>query len=130
MPVKGITSVNRRLENLANEVIPEKSEKALYIAGTVGAGYASLMTPIDTSFLINSQYILSGQEGDRAFARIGYTAGHAAAVHDKKGTLKGKPRASGNGSYWDPDASPQFLTKGFEENQKEVFDAFKRAMKL
>ncbi|MCP4991350.1 MAG: hypothetical protein GY928_36445 [Colwellia sp.] len=130
MPVKGIANVNRRLDNLANEVIPKVSEKALYIAGTVGAGYASLMTPIDTSLLVNSQYIVSGQEGDRAFANIGYSASYAAAVHGKKGTLKGKPRANGNGTYWQPSGEPQFLTKGFKENQREIFQAFKRAMKL
>jgi hypothetical protein len=130
MPVKGLNTVNRKLNNLANEVFSDKAEMALYTAGNAGAGFATLMTPIDTSILVNSQFIQTGIEGDRAFTKVGYSASYAAAVHDKKGTLKGKPRANGNGSYWQPSGEPQFLTKGFEENQREVFNAFKQAMKL
>lgn len=130
MPVKGLNAVNRKLDNLANEVFSDKAEMALYIAGGIGAGFATLMTPIDTSILVNSQFIQTGIEGDKAYVKIGYSAEYAASVHSKKGTLKGKPRANRNGEYWAPDGEPQFLTKGFEENQREIFNAFKQAMKL
>ena len=130
MPVKGINQVNRALDRVSDQICEAMLQKGLYIAATVGAGYATLMTPVDTSNLINSQYIKVNKGLTGSNAVVGYTANYAAAVHGKKGTLKGKPRANGNGNYWTPDAEPLFLTKGFEQNYKEVNNAFFRAMKL
>jgi len=48
--------------------------------------------------------------------RVGYTASYAARVNAAGGTLKGKPRPDGSGNYWDPDAEPYFLRKGFERD--------------
>lgn len=131
MPVKGIDQVNQKLDQLGRDVIPEKAERSLYVAATIGAGYASLMTPIDTSLLVNSQYIQTSQTVTGPIAKIGYTAAYAAAVHNiKTNPIVPRPRQSGNGFTWDPNGEPYFLTNGFEQNQAEIFEAFKRAMKL
>lgn len=84
------------------------------------------MVPIDTSFLINSEYRkvtdrFGGFEGE-----LGYGANYAPYVHEAPGTLKGEPRANGNGDYWDPDGEPQFLAKGVDAFIAEDMDAILR----
>ena len=130
MPVKGINQVNRALDRVSDQICDAMLQKGLYIAATVGAGYATLMTPVDTSNLINSQYIKVNKGLTGSNAVVGYTANYAAAVHGKKGTLKGQPRANGNGNYWDPAGEPHFLSKAFDDNLAEVYAAFNRVMKL
>lgn len=130
MPVKGINQVNRSLDRISDQICEAMLQKGLYIAATVGAGYATLMTPVDTSNLINSQYIKVNKGLTGSNAVVGYTANYSAAVHGKPGKLKGKPRANKNGKYWDPQAEPEFLSKGFNDNLNEIWSAFNKAMKL
>lgn len=94
------------------------------------------MIPIDTGFLVNSEYrkvkeFLGGYEGE-----IGYGAFYAPYVHDAPGTLKGQPRAdfgktregisfgggTGQGEYWGPDGEPGFLAKGVEAFVEDELD--------
>lgn len=88
------------------------------------------MIPIDTSFLVNSEYRkvkerLGGYEGE-----IGYGAFYAAYVHDAPGTLKGQPRPDRDGIeqgvYWGPDGEPGFLAKGVEAFIEDELDALIR----
>ena len=130
MPVKGINQANKELDRISNQICDRMLEKGLYIAATVGAGYATLLTPVDTSNLINSQYIKVSNNSDGVSVTTGYTANYAAAVHSKPGKLKGKPRPNKNGKYWDPQAEPEFLSKGFNDNLNEIWSAFNKAMKL
>ena len=145
MPVKGINRANKELDKISNQICNRMLEKGLYIAATVGAGYATLLTPVDTSNLINSQYIKVNNNSDGVSVSTGYTANYAAAVHGMSGKLKGQPRSSvksfttksgqvafesNNGNFWDPDAEPEFLSKGFNENLNEIWSAFNKAMKL
>lgn len=128
--IKGYKKVRVALEDALKKKIPQNAERAAHVAGSIIGGYASLMTPVDTSNLINSQYRTVTKEGKRVVAAIGYTAKYAAAVHNAKGTLKGKPRRTGRGDYWDPDAEPGFLEKAAIENMDEINAAVMKAMKL
>ena len=128
--IKGYKKVRIGLENALKKKIPQNAERAAHVAGSIIGGYASLMTPVDTSNLINSQYRTVKKEGKRVVAAIGYTAKYAAAVHNAPGTLKGKPRRTGRGNYWDPDAEPKFLEKAATENMDEINAAVMKAMKL
>jgi hypothetical protein len=116
MPVKGIERVRKGFKQKIDHIADGVSEGAVFAILSQGAGIAQTMTPIDTSNLVNSQYYpqmevtKSGVKGN-----VGYTAAYAAAVHEAPGTLKGQPRESGGGDYWDPNAEPGFLKKGFEE---------------
>lgn len=131
MPLKGLKRVNARLDELTQAKILPMSQKALYVAATVGAGHASRLTPIDTSYLVNSQYFSEYSTNEVATIRIGYSAIYAAAIHNiKANKVVSVPRENGNGYTWDPNGEPYFLTNGFEQNQAEIFEAFKRAMKL
>lgn len=130
MPVKGIKRVQRNTRMVLAEIAGPRTERVLTEVMIVGAGHAALLTPVDTSTLINSQYrklepISGGMQG-----KVGYTASYAAAVNGMSGKLKGQPRAhfgktragvefgggNGRGNYWDPNGEPDFLRKGFERD--------------
>ena len=132
MAIKGMAQVRKNLRQQLTLAIPADAERAMHIATSIIGGYATLMTPVDTSNLINSQYRIVKNTGTKVVAAIGYTAKYAAAVHAKPGTLRGAGvmRPSGRGNYWDPDAEPQFLSKAGDDNLSEIDQAVERAMKL
>jgi hypothetical protein len=130
MPVKGMKQVRSRLKAVFDDVSGERMEKAIYVALTVGSGYAQLMTPMDTSTLVNSRFTQTGTTNKGAWGKAGYTAAYAAAVHAASGKLKGLPRVNSSGNYWDPSGEPEFLSKGFEDNLSEIHTTVKEVMKL
>ena len=92
--------------------------------------------PIDTSFLVNSEYRKVTERFGGFEGEIGYGAEYAAYVHDAPGTLKGQPRAdfgktregvsfgggTGKGVYWGPDGEPGFLAKGVQAFIEDELD--------
>lgn len=138
MAVKGIERVKRNYKRTVERIAGPVSEGAIYAVLSQGGAMAATMTPMDTSTLINSQYAPQiSVQGGKVKGQIGYTADYASAVHEAPGKLKGQPRAdfgrtgvhsdygprvpvafgggTGVGNYWDPNAEPGFLTKGFEQ---------------
>lgn len=135
MPLKGLDAAKRRTERIVGQITGEMAERTLTEILIIGSGYASLMTPVDTSTLINSQYREVTQKANGLHGRVGYTAAYAAAVNAAKGTLKGTntPRAKpGLGVYWAPGGEPDFLRKGFEDPEAKaaIDSAVKRGMAL
>ncbi|MFV0411145.1 MAG: hypothetical protein ACK5LJ_16030 [Paracoccus sp. (in: a-proteobacteria)] len=121
MPVRGIERVKTNFRIKVKEISNERTEAAVYAVLSQGAAAAAVRTPIDTSNLVNSQYAPQiAQQAGRTTGHVGYTASYAGAVHDAPGTLKGEPREDGNGNYWDPNAEPGFLEKGFEEIKPSI----------
>lgn len=110
MPVQGLTTARRSTALLVSNVTQRKAQRAVTVALIIGAGYAAIMTPIDTSFLINSQYRKVNKIGNGYSGLIGYTANYAAAVHDPVNVQRFK-RAG---------AEKEFLRKGFENNRGEI----------
>lgn len=119
MAIQGIDRVRRNLRVAVENIAGGVSERAVYEVLSQGAAMAQTMTPIDTSTLVNSQtapQITVGPNGVEG--SVGYTAAYAAAVHESPGTLAGQPRDENDpsrGDYWDPNAEPEFLTKGFDQ---------------
>lgn len=144
MAIKGMAQVRSNVRKRLTLAIPSHAERAMHIATSIIGGYATLMTPVDTSNLINSQYRIVKNTGTKVVAAIGYTAKYAAAVHEMSGKLMGQPRANfgvtrtgvafgggtGRGNYWDPSGEPQFLSKAGDENLAEIDNAIRRAMLL
>lgn len=97
------------------EIAGKTTDTAVYAIMSQGMAMAATMTPIDTSTLINSHFVYIDVEPGKIVGRTGYTAAYAAAVHAAEGVLKGQPRPDNRGDFWDPNAEPQFLSKGFEE---------------
>lgn len=126
-------NVRNNFKKLVADIVGPMSEKTITQALIVGGMYADLLTPIDTGNLLRSRFREVTKSGNGWVGRYGYTAAYAAAVHGMPGKLDGQPRAhfgktkagqefgggTGNGNYWDPNAEPEFLTKGFERDGLE-----------
>lgn len=145
MPMKGVKEAKAATKALVGRIAGDLTERTVTEILIIGAGYASILTPVDTSLLINSQYRHVTHVFGATFGRVGYTAAYAAAVNAMSGKLKGQPRAdfgttragqafgggTGVGNYWDPGGEPDFLRKGFERDGKaDIKAAIKRGMKL
>ena len=138
MPVVGIQRVRRNLDGLSKKIAGERTRAAVTEILNAGSAASALITPVDTSNLINSRTkpILRSYSGGVS-GSVGYTAKYAHWVHEMPGTLKGKPRAhfgtttqgvafgggTEKGNYWDGPtgpAEPQFLTKGFDKIKPSI----------
>lgn len=144
MPVRGLESAIKRTNEISRDIAEVRAERGVTAALITGQAFASMLTPVDTSFLINSQYRSVKTDKGKVIGAVGYTALYASAVHEASGKLKGQPRGhfgttragvefgggTGVGRYWDPAAEPGFLTKGFEENKQAIDQAFYGVMKI
>lgn len=141
MPVKGIERVRRNLKVTVDRIANGTTEGAVYDILSMGASKAQTMTPMDTGNLAQSQYAPQiDVKNGKVSGQVGYTARYAEAVHNAPGKLKGQPRAhfgktragvefgggTQRGEYWDQNAEPEFLTKGFEEIKPAIPAILKR----
>lgn len=90
--------------------VEQKAARAMTQALILGASEASVMTPVDTSTLLNSQFRNVAKEGSKIVGTVGYTAEYAADVHDPN--IKQRFRRS--------TAEKEFLRKGFEESEPNI----------
>lgn len=90
--------------------VEQKAARAMTQALILGASEASVMTPIDTSTLLNSQYRKVDKDGTKIVGTVGYTAEYAKDVHDPN--VKQRFRRS--------TAEKEFLKKGFEEAEPNI----------
>ncbi|EPE4655901.1 hypothetical protein ACSI98_000875 [Escherichia coli] len=144
MPIKGVKRVRERLKQELKEITDKKTHEVLWRVGMLAGGFAANMTPVDTGFLINSQFQYIGNTAEGMQLRLGYTARYAEWVHNMPGTLKGQPRenfgrtsdgvefggGTGNGDYWDPNAEPEFLSKGIDENLGAITREIERGYQI
>lgn len=89
--------------------------------------------PVETGILKASGYIRITGKGFNAQGAVGYSAPYAAAVHEKVGmVLKGKPRPSGIGVYWDPrpKAHAKFLENAYKQLQPEMLRIIQAEAKI
>lgn len=80
--VRGIKEVRRNVNRIVDNIQDRRIVRALTGAMIVGAAQVSIYTPIDTSYLLNSQFREIVVNGTRITGRVGYTASYAAYVHD------------------------------------------------
>lgn len=130
MPIKRNTfkSGTKKFVDKVNRITPDVILEVII----KGMQYSNASTPIDTSTLINSQFREIYQKSNSKWQGVtGYLAGYALAVHNKKGTLKGKPRPGNKGLYWSPDAHPKWLYIAFEQEARaEIEQIIKNAYKV
>jgi hypothetical protein len=149
--VKGLSQVVRNLNKLIDDTQGKKAVRATYMVLDVIGVDAAVMTPIDTSTLINSQGKELDVNSNGVVGKLVYTAEYALAVHNASGKLKGKPRAdfgttsnrssvgpqqpkafgggTKTGNYWDPHGEPQFLVKALNKNKDVIRDIYKKELK-
>lgn len=119
--------VNSRFKDLMHRARVDLSERAVTQCLTVAGSYAAAITPVATSFLLNSQYkqvdiTINGVKGE-----IGYGANYAQYVHDAPGILKGLPRhPESDGVFWGPGGQPGFLSVGVMEMARSDMQSIMR----
>lgn len=142
--ISGVVSGISALNNLIEDIQTRKAPRAVQAANIIIASQAAIITPVDTSTLLNSQFRELHVNGTLITGRVGYSANYALYVHNAPGKLKGQPRAhfgktregkefgggSLTGNYWDPNAEPHFLTKGAEQSKDDVDRVVKKEMSL
>jgi hypothetical protein len=87
-----------------------RAARAMTQALVIGASEASVLTPVDTSTLLNSQFRRVERDGDAVVGTVGYTAAYAQAVHDPA-----NPQ-----SFRRATAEKEFLRKGFENAESNI----------
>lgn len=118
--VKGISQAKKNLNALVGDIQGRKVVRAMQSALIIGGSQAALYTPIDTSTLINSQFREITVNGNRVTGRVGYSANYAAYVHD--------PSIPQN--FRRATAKKEFLTKGFEDTQRQIDAVIAKEMSL
>lgn len=118
--VKGVKQVARKVNRAIDNIQDRKVVRALTSAMIIGGSQAAIYTPIDTSYLINSQFREIVINGTRITGRVGYTANYAAYVHDPS-----IPQ-----SFRRSTAQKEFLTKGFEDERELIDRTIAREMSL
>lgn len=135
MPSRGVNAVRRKIKLTIGQITGPMAKRAITEALIIGGGAADVMTPVDTSFLINSRYRVVTQGRSGWNGRFGYAANYAAAVHEMSGTNVGKntqrdPSNPSRGIMWAPAGEPEFLKKGFEQSKALITEAVLRAMRI
>ncbi|HAU4332659.1 TPA: HK97 gp10 family phage protein [Citrobacter freundii] len=118
--VKGISQAKKNLDALVGDIQGRKVVRAMQSALIIGGSQAALYTPIDTSTLINSQFSEITVNGNRVTGRVGYSANYAAYVHD--------PSIPQN--FRRATAKKEFLTKSFEDTQRQIDAVIAKEMSL
>ena len=90
--------------------VERKAAKGMTQALILGASEASVLTPIDTSTLLNSQFRRVEKDGTKVVGSVGYTASYALPVHDPD-----NPQ-----NFVRPTAEKSFLSKGFERAEPNI----------
>ncbi|WP_163334718.1 HK97 gp10 family phage protein [Enterobacter hormaechei] len=118
--VKGVSQAKKNLNALVGDIQGRKVVRAMQSVLIIGGSQAALYTPIDTSTLINSQFREITVNGNRVTGRVGYSANYAAYVHD--------PSVPQN--FRRATARKEFLTKGFEDTQRQIDAVIAKEMSL
>lgn len=142
MSVKGAKRIVNNYRLKVKEISEQRTQTAVRAVLLEGSAMAATMVPMDTGHLLQSQYAPQViTHTGKTVGHVGFTAQYALWVHEMPGKLKGQPRAdfgttraresfgggSGRGFYWDPDAEPQFMVKGFDQiNPMQIIEAIYR----
>lgn len=123
-----MAKITNNLPKFHDDVM-KRGARGMLQALILGASEAVAVTPRETSALINSQFRKVDIDGTKIVGTVGYTAEYALAVHEAKGALKGQPRPSGKGNFWDPSGETHFLRIGFERAEPNIRDVLSGAIR-
>lgn len=116
--MSGVRVVNRLPQFVSEQ--ERRAARGITAALVIGASEASVLTPIDTSNLLNSQYRRVEKVGTRILGTVGYTADYALAVHAPENRQ----------NFRRPSAEKEFLRKGFERGAGNIRAVLTGAIKV
>ncbi|MDA5481853.1 HK97 gp10 family phage protein [Yersinia intermedia] len=118
--VKGIREAKANLDRLIDDIQGRKAVRAVTSALFIASAQAASYTPVDTSYLINSQFREIMVNGTLITGRIGYSANYALQVHDPNHAQHFRLAR----------AKKEFLVKGVKESESTMEKAIRQEMKL
>jgi len=119
--IQGLDELNRALRDLVPEVTKE-AEAGIFAGGFIIQAAAQENAPREYGDLARSAYNRKTQGG----TEVGFDAAYALYVHENmEQKLRGQPRPSGLGTYWNP-GGPKFLERAVNEKSQDVLDEVAR----
>jgi hypothetical protein len=123
-----ITTANSAAQVLRNLSAQNLRLEAACARGLKKAGLhlqraSQLLVPVEYGVLKASAFTRASGQGTRTVVEVGYTAAYAIYVHEAIAMkLKGQPRKSGLGNYWDPPGRGQakFLEAPFRSKRDDL----------
>lgn len=124
MTVEGFDRVQRNLNRKLAQIKGD-ARAGLLEAGLQIERVSNQRAPREYGNLVNSSYTRATPE-DPDVVEVGYTAAYAPFVHEATAEkLKGEPRPSGLGTYWNPGRS-EFLRSAVEDNVAKIVEIVRR----
>lgn len=115
LEIEGLDDLNRALMALKGEVL-EAAIGGIYAGGLAIQAESQKNTPVEYGNLRGSAYTTKL----RRAVEVGYTSSYALFVHENmEQKLRGQPRPSGLGAYWNP-GGPKFLENAVKEKAQTV----------
>ena len=119
--IQGLDELNRALAKMVPEVTRE-AEAGIFAGGFIIQAAAQENAPREYGDLARSAYNRKQSRG----TEVGFDEAYAIYVHENmEQKLKGQPRPSGLGTYWNP-GGPKFLERAVNEKAKDVLDEVAR----
>lgn len=103
--IRKLEGLDNVLKNLKREKksMGDRVELGLKAAGLFLQRESQKVVPVEDGNLKASAFTRATGKGYDTQVSVGYTAAYALYVHEAVGmVLKGQPRPSGKGNYWDP----------------------------
>lgn len=113
-----VRGINQQIEQLvkAGEITEDATIKGLLAASLLIQARAQKRVPVEYGFLRGSAFARRSPDG-KLQVEVGFSAAYAKWVHDLTAEkLRGQPRRSGLGTYWNPGES-LFLLKALVETR-------------
>lgn len=112
-----LAALNREVEG-----IKQRRTAGLMAAGLLVQGRSQKRVPVEYGKLRASAYTKMVTPD---IVEVGYSAKYARYVHENlEQKLKGIPRPSGLGEYWNP-GEPKYLERPFRESKKDILETIR-----
>lgn len=122
-------SLEKVLRNLNKEIdgIKGATRKGAFKAAKHVEARAVSLAPREWGNLAASSFSRPSARG----ALVGFSSEYALFVHENvEQKLKGQPRPSGRGNYWDTDGEPKFLEKPLKEDRDIILEIMRKEAKV
>lgn len=114
MPVKGASAVRKKMRRVFKDINQKKAVQFVNAVISIGASQSKQWAPVEFSNLINSQISNVTQTADLVTGTLSYNTSYAAALEFGK-KWKPRPPSEKAGPAWNPNATPGYLRRGFED---------------